>query len=549
MVARRKKRYETGEASKYLSRKQALAKLQLTLKDFRRLCILKGIHPREPRSRKRAQKGNLNQIKTLFYEKDIRFLLHEPINQESVDRLRENKPKYSLDHIVKERYPSFVDAIRDLEDCLCLVFLFSTFPSCPKSPNASVNLCRRLSIEWMHFIIEARALRKVFVSIKGIYYQVEVMGQTVTWIVPHNFAYDTSAKVDMRLLSIFTEFYTTMLGFINYRLYHNLNLKYPPVLPSGAALGDEDDEIKSERVAALNQSLARTLTGEEETVLDTILDEEQLTEAKKRADEITRLSTLFKGLKFYINREVPREALVFMIRSFGGEVSWDPIIAGSTFKEKNTSITHQICDRSKESMGELKVGRDYIQPQWVFDSINNRELLPTHKYFIGEMLPPHLSPFIADRRIGDYAPPEEVNLFQSSESTAKEDEEVDDVEMEDEEDLSEEEASDDEFDKTSKSMKVEEGKSESINKDEEKKKLEDEEYRLRVMMIKNKHRGLYKSMMKSRNRRTKEANLLTKKRQEYDDKTKVSSNKKKRPRLLEHNSFSDLYYRNIFLVY
>ena len=48
-------------------------------KDFRRLCILKGIHPREPRNRKRAQKGNLSKIQTLFHEKDIRFLLHEPI--------------------------------------------------------------------------------------------------------------------------------------------------------------------------------------------------------------------------------------------------------------------------------------------------------------------------------------------------------------------------------------------------------------------------------------------------------------------------------------
>ncbi len=40
---------------------------------------MKGIHPREPRNRKRAQKGDLTKIKTLFHEKDIRFLLHEPI--------------------------------------------------------------------------------------------------------------------------------------------------------------------------------------------------------------------------------------------------------------------------------------------------------------------------------------------------------------------------------------------------------------------------------------------------------------------------------------
>ena len=90
---------------------------------------MKGVYPREPRNRKRAQKGNVSKIQTLYYEKDIRFLLHEPIvwkfrdfkiflrklkkaqekkNWETVDRLKQNKPKYSLDNIVRERYPTFI---------------------------------------------------------------------------------------------------------------------------------------------------------------------------------------------------------------------------------------------------------------------------------------------------------------------------------------------------------------------------------------------------------------------------------------------------------
>ena len=42
------------------------------------------------------------------------------------------------------------------------------------------------------------------------------------------------------------------------------------------------------------------------------------------------------------------------------------------------------------------------------------------------------------------------------------------------------------------------GKPEMINKDLVAKRMEEEEYRLRVMMIKKKHKGLYKSMIKSR---------------------------------------------------
>lgn len=78
--------YSSGEGAQFMTRKAALKKLQLSLKDFRRICILKGIYPREPRNRKRAQKG-AGGIKTLYHTKDIKFLLHEPI----IWKLRELK--------------------------------------------------------------------------------------------------------------------------------------------------------------------------------------------------------------------------------------------------------------------------------------------------------------------------------------------------------------------------------------------------------------------------------------------------------------------------
>lgn len=70
-------KFTEGEATEYISRNVALKKLQLNLKQFRTLCILKGIYPREPKERKRAQ-GGKGGIKTLYAKKDIQFLLHEP---------------------------------------------------------------------------------------------------------------------------------------------------------------------------------------------------------------------------------------------------------------------------------------------------------------------------------------------------------------------------------------------------------------------------------------------------------------------------------------
>ena len=72
-VLKQKKGTSKSAASRYVTRNQALNRLQLKLGDFRRLCILKGIHPREPK------KKSQGQGKTYYHVKDIAFLHHEPL--------------------------------------------------------------------------------------------------------------------------------------------------------------------------------------------------------------------------------------------------------------------------------------------------------------------------------------------------------------------------------------------------------------------------------------------------------------------------------------
>lgn len=553
-MGNRKKKYEAGEASNFMTRKRALKKLQLTLKDFRRLCILKGVFPREPRNRKRAQKGNVSKVSTLYYEKDIRFLLHEPIvnkfrdfkvflrklkkaqekkNWDTVERLRENKPRYNLDTIVKERYPTFIDAVRDLEDCLCLSFLYSTFPKTQKTPVEMVSLCKRLTTEFLHYVIEARALRKVFCSIKGYYFQAEIKGQTVTWIVPHSFGFAQPASVDMRLMSIFVEFYTTVLGFVNFRLFNSLNLHYPPTLATSSEPAAEQED----RVMALNQALARTLVEPDAVELDRIEVEEggeAMEAARAEAEARERQGKLFNGLRFFLGREVPREPLVFMVRAVGGEVSWDATVApGATFASTDPTITHQISDRP--SIEDRVLGRFYVQPQWVFDSINRRERCGEAEYALGETLPPHLSPFIAERRVGDYVPPEQKKLEDGVKDDGEEEEEEDEKAEEEESDGdeidSDEGEEDEEVSKEKEeeesSMGVKVGTMTKLDDDHDQKMLEDEEYKLRVMMIKKKHRGLYRSMMRNRKKRMNEAKNMERKRKEWDDKNSKKAKKQK----------------------
>lgn len=559
-----------------MTRKAALKKLQLSLNDFRRLCIIKGIYPREPRNRKRAQKGQ-SGIKTLYHVKDIQFLLHEPIiwklrdykifnkkvgraravrDFESLNKYLNNHPTLKLDHIVKERYPTFLDALRDLDDCLTLCFLFSTFPSLAHVPRDQSALCQRLTVEFLHAIIEAKALRKVFVSIKGYYFQAEIQGETITWIVPHHFSFEpqSRAEVDFKLMSTFVEFYTVMLGFVNFRLYHSLNLFYPPKFASAIQSKEEkqlvDENIfVSERVAALNFPIAKTSSSieEQDVELDSFNSDEspeKIEELKEEAAKTNNLKTLFKGLKFFLNREVPREPLVFVIRCFGGEVSWDKsLFVGSTFDEDDESITHQIVDRP--SMDKQFISRYYIQPQWIFDSVNIKQLLPVNKFFMGETLPPHLSPFIDKTKDQQYIPPEERALYDSSllEAMHKKDEEGEDNEIESSEDekvvnkeeIEEEELSDDQSEEEINKQEDSKKPKLSVSKGEvykevpwEKSKQERQEYKLREKLVKNKHRKLYKSMMAGRQERAKEIWLLRKKRRLNDEKLKEEKKAKRK---------------------
>ncbi|XP_041095973.1 pescadillo homolog [Polyodon spathula] len=576
-----KKKYERGAATNYITRNKARKKLQLSLADFRRLCILKGIYPHEPKHKKVVNKGS-TAPRTFYLLKDIRFLLHEPIVNKfreykvfvrklrkaygkaewtAVQRLRDNKPSYKLDHIIKERYPTFIDALRDLDDTLSMCFLFSTFARTGKCHVQTIQLCRRLTVEWMNYIITSRCLQKVFLSIKGIYYQADVLGQLITWLVPYQFAHNHPTDVDYRVMATFTEFYTTLLGFVNFRLYQTLNLAYPPKLDSKdeAELRAENDEAYAmdsesylEKLSALSASLARVVSSseEEEVELDQFPvegeDVEQLEARQKEQLQTEAHKKIFEGLKFFLNREVPREPLAFIIRCFGGLVSWDKSVCiGGTFDVTDETITHQIVDRP--SLDKQYINRYYVQPQWVFDCVNASLRLPVEDYFAGVTLPPHLSPFVVEKD-GDYVPPEKLRLraLQRGEkpenaesSEEEEDEEEDDNDEEegsDDEDLDEEEESDERNLKKMEQqraqgkalpVKVTAGKVKAENRARSEQEEQAEEKRLAIMMMKKREKYLYDKIMFGKKRKVREANKLAAKRKVHDETTKAEKKKKK----------------------
>ena len=540
-MARIKKRGESGAAKNYITRNQALKKLQITLAEFRRLCILKGIFPRQPRHVKRANKGSTAPT-TFYYTKDIAYLQHEPVLQafrdhkafaKKVNRaiarrewhaaknLDENRPKYRLDHIIKERYPTFVDSLRDLDDALSTLFLFANIPSQKSMAPEITAHCARLCAEWQLYVMRTHCLSKVFLSIKGIYFQAVVHGQEITWLVPYMFTQTIPTDVDFRVMMTFLELYQTLMGFVLFKLYTDENLVYPPKLDEsldnqGAGFGSlmlmaadadvltgkhslrpMDDAAAAEassnaitrkdgkklstrdvkrQIAQLTRSQDKaehepeddeSMPALDATMQDQDGDEEADDEAGAAdafvahasktqgagADQLTTLRDLqkqagedplpmlFSRYVFYISREVPRTVFEFILRSFGASpsnVGWDPVAgAGSQVAVDDERVTHHILDRPVDGMSLDHAGhRVYIQPQWVVDCVNARQILPTDPYRPGQTLPPHLSPFVDDREVarkGGYVPEEaREKLGLEAEYVGGAEEEEDEDEDEDE---------------------------------------------------------------------------------------------------------------------
>ena len=86
--------------------------------------------------------------KTYYHLKDLKILEHDDLidkfrqiktalkkwkkmqgrkEYKAAEEIKADLPRYSLSHVIRERYPSFNDALRDLDDALCLVSLFANF--------------------------------------------------------------------------------------------------------------------------------------------------------------------------------------------------------------------------------------------------------------------------------------------------------------------------------------------------------------------------------------------------------------------------------------
>jgi pescadillo protein len=243
--------------------------------------------------------------------------------------------------------------------------------------------------EFDFYVGVSKTLKKAFISIKGIYLTSEILGQEITWLTPFNYPSKLTFDIDYSIMLNFLELYTNLLKFVNFKLYKDLGLDYPPFpdtnldkpyygLDSLAIKGIQTQVADRQRIEKGN------LTSEidcQSAEMKAILEKEK---------QGNKLKNLFNGFVFWINREVPKEVFSLAVLSCGGLFGDES--DGSAFDYKDKRITHYIIDRPIEGIQKLK-NKEYIQPQWIFDCINSGTILPLSEYEPGHILPPHISPY------------------------------------------------------------------------------------------------------------------------------------------------------------
>lgn len=575
-MAKIRRKGKTGNAKNFVTRAKALKKLQITLADFRRLCIFKGIYPREPRNKRKANRGSTAPT-TFYYGKDIQYLMHEPVLAKfrehktfakkllraltrneiaDAEKLEEHRPKYTLNHLVKERYPSFVDALRDLDDPLNMLFLFANMPATKGVNHRVVKDAQTLTNQWLAYCAKERLIKKVFVSIKGVYYQAVVKGQEVRWLVPFKFPSNIPSDIDFRIMVTFLEFYSTLLHFVLFKLYNDAGLVYPPPINMEQlkGIGGLSAYVLQSKDQGVNKLLLSKEETEEtdESAPGTTLSTEELEKAKKADEEDAQedeevedvetveldqfastnketgdvlaqpskfshpTSTLFSKFLFFIGREVPMDILELCILSAGGnlisEIALDEMKVNQPeaySKLDLSNVTHQIVDRPK--VNAKVAGRTYVQPQWVFDSINKAELLPVNEYGPGETLPPHMSPW-GDS--GAYNPDAAITDDIEGEESDEEVDANDDEDIEEEDEAAREQR---ELELEASGVKFSDRSEEQDKKRKRSaKSAEEEEKELKKIMMSNKQKKLYNKMQYGIEKKDNRTELLTKKRKQIE---------------------------------
>lgn len=351
-------------AVKYVSRKAAVQKLHISEKQFDRLTVLLGIYPVVADSKNCYDKADgwyyrIEDIKRMFYSEAYEILnrnMKRETKRQKLLKLQQIErasrimdEEFSLVDLVKQRYASLGQSVDDLGNTLRNMYI--------------VNMLAIDDVEedleaFEKFVIERRLLSKAFMSRKGIYFGSDIEKIAVCWMVPYpgaSLADFTEEKGDLPVERI-----TYSFDFLDF-----------------GSLSEEASE-ESEATGLNNPdkfdiSLLKYASPLLKTHLNLCVHKLSILYPKEGRTK----EGIFKDMRFFIGIGSISEQVSFAIRAVDGEVT--------TYAQAKLVITEAVETVDSEHV--------YLQPQYVFDCLNQSRVLPYDSYLVGRELPPHVSPF------------------------------------------------------------------------------------------------------------------------------------------------------------
>jgi len=173
------------------------------------------------------------------------------------------------------------------------------FANLPKHELLNINTdivgtCKRLLREFYFYVSNAKILTKTFISIKGIYLCCDIMGNEIVWLNPFNYPQKLTFEVDYSIMLNFLELYTSLLKFVNFKLYKDVGMEYPPRL-----------EFVDTPFFGLDSLAMRTIQGqieantseEKQKVMNELnCDSKEVQKIQQQEEEAKQLKNLFKKL-------------------------------------------------------------------------------------------------------------------------------------------------------------------------------------------------------------------------------------------------------------
>lgn len=349
---------------KFASRKAAINKLNLTEKQFDKLTVLFGIYPVIADSKNCYDKADgwyykIEDIKRIFFSETYETL-NKNIKKDSKRAKLEKcmlleraakilNDEYNFVDLVKQKYESFGKSVDDLGNSMRNLYLIDLL----KIDDVKTELEM-----FEKFVIDRKLLNKAFMSIKGVYFGFNIENIIVSWMVPYP-GTDLNEIVEEKLDQPIEK------------------AKYDfDFLDFGSLSEEESEEVEKCDLNDPNKldiSLLKYASPLLKIHLKLCIHKLNLIYNDKNIEN----TGIFSEMVFNIGIKSIFNQLKFAILACGGKISDQA--------ESKYIITEMV-----ELIDPEKI---YIQPQFIFDCINQAKVLPFDLYLVGKELPPHISPF------------------------------------------------------------------------------------------------------------------------------------------------------------